>query len=129
MTLDTRQAQAAIDSYAEKIGVRPQDALASLGRSPVSFPAVSLGADGRPVPVVHSDETYDLLLDTPAPDVLDTEVTTLIRPFPLGLMTGAGLVVADPVFADPGVAGAIHQPRLSRHRGVVLGASRIRQRS
>jgi hypothetical protein len=28
-------------------------------------------------------------------------VTTLIRPFPLGLMTGAGLVVADPVFADP----------------------------
>ncbi len=110
VTLDTRQAQAAIDSYAEKIGVRPQDALALLGRSPVSFPAVSLGADGRPVPVVHSDETYDLLLDTPAPDVLDTEVTTLIRPFPLGLMTGAGLVVADPVFADPGL-----QARFTNH--------------
>jgi hypothetical protein len=61
VTLDSRQAQTAIDSYAEKIGVRPQDALASLGRGPISFPALSLGADGKPVPVVHSDETYDLL--------------------------------------------------------------------
>jgi hypothetical protein len=101
VTVDARQARAAIDSYAEKIGVPAQDALAALGQSPVSFPAVSLSTDGTPIPVVHSDEIYDLLFDTPVPDVLDSELTTLIRPFPLGLMTAAGLVVADPVFADP----------------------------
>lgn len=54
VTLDNRQAQAAIDSYANKIGVPPKDALASLGRGPVSFPALSLGADGKPVPVVRT---------------------------------------------------------------------------
>lgn len=110
VTLDTRQAQAAIDSYAGKIGVPPNDALASLGCSPVSFPGVALGADGRPVPIVHSDETYDLLLDTPPPGVVDTEVTTLTRPFPLGLMTRAGMLVANPTFADPGL-----QARFTKH--------------
>lgn len=98
--LDSPQAQAAIHSYAKNIGVPAQDALAALGHNPVSFPAVALGDNGRPLPLLHSDDTYDLLFDTPPADVLDSEVNNLIRPFPLGLMTGAGLVVADPVFAD-----------------------------
>jgi hypothetical protein len=110
VTLDNRQARAGIESYAEKIGVPAHDALASLAQRPVSFPAVSLGADGRPVPVLQSDDSYDLLFDTPPPDVLDTEVSTLVRPFPAGLMTAAGLLVADPAFADPGL-----QARFTNH--------------
>lgn len=100
VTIDPEQARAALAAYAETLGVPVADAMAALGPDPVSFPALALTADGTPLPVLHSDEVLDLLYGTPAPADLDTEVTAMIRPFPLGLMTGAGPVVADPVFAD-----------------------------
>jgi hypothetical protein len=52
------------------------------------------------MPIVHSDEGFELLLATPAPATLDRDVDSVIRPFPLGLMTEAGMLVANPVFAD-----------------------------
>lgn len=101
VTLDNRSAATAVGRYAEQIGVQARAALASLGPDPVEFAAISLDADGKAVPVLHSDETFDLLFATPRPDVLDKVVTNLIRPFPLGLMTDVGMVVANPAFADP----------------------------
>ncbi|RDI64036.1 hypothetical protein DFR76_109376 [Nocardia pseudobrasiliensis] len=101
VTIDNPTARAAIGSYAESAGVPAQDALAALGSEPVTFPSVALTADGHPIPILHSDDIFDLLLGEPPPDRLDAEVTTMIRPFPLGLMTGTGPVVADPAFADP----------------------------
>ncbi|MBF6331710.1 hypothetical protein IU452_24705 [Nocardia transvalensis] len=101
VTVDNAQARTAIDTYSQQVGVPAADAVAALGSGPVAFPAVALSAEGGPVPILHSDNAFDLLFGTPPPEVLDTEVTTMIRPFPLGLMTGAGLVVATPVFADP----------------------------
>ncbi|MGW0251792.1 hypothetical protein ACWDYH_34695 [Nocardia goodfellowii] len=97
VTLDQRQAQEAITGYAGRIGVPA----ATLGPESVVFPAISLGADGAPIPIVHSDDVFELLFGRPAPEDLDKRVATLIRPFPVGLMTGAGMVVANPVFADP----------------------------
>ncbi|MQY31728.1 hypothetical protein NRB56_73380 [Nocardia sp. RB56] len=101
VTIDPERARTALTAYADNIGVPVTDALAALGPDPISFPALALAADGTPVPVLHSDSVLDLLYGTPSPADLDAEVTTMIRPFPLGLMTGAGPVVADPVFADP----------------------------
>ncbi|MFI5782185.1 hypothetical protein [Nocardia sp. NPDC051570] len=103
MSVDNAAARAAIGSYAESAGVPAADALAALGSGPVTFPALALGADGHPIPILHSDEIFDLLLGAPPPVDLDAEVATMIRPFPLGLMTGVGPVVANPVFADPGL--------------------------
>lgn len=103
VTRDVEQARAAIDSYAAKIGVPAQPALAALGRDPVVFPSVALDANGIPIPIVHSDDAFDLLFGSPPPEILDQRVGALFRPFPLGLMTGAGLVVANPVVADPGL--------------------------
>jgi hypothetical protein len=99
--VDHRTARDAIVAYAQKVGVPTQDALAALGAGPVSFPALALSDTGAPIPITHSDDSYELLFGRPAPDALDRAVTTMIRPFPLGLMTGAGMVVADPVFAAP----------------------------
>lgn len=101
VTVDHRRARDAIGDYADKVGVPAQDALGALGSGPVSFPALALSATGVPIPVVHSDDGAELLFGRPAPDALDRAVATMIRPFPLGLMTGAGLVVANPVFASP----------------------------
>ncbi len=99
-TVDNERARTAIISYAQQIGVPAKEALASLGGSAVSFHAISLDASGRPVPVVNSDETFALLFGAPDPRALEADVRAVIRPFPLGLLTGAGLLVANPVFAD-----------------------------
>src|SRR5262249_26113468 len=50
--------------------------------------------------IVNSDETLALLFATPDPATLDRDVRNVIRPFPVGLLTGAGVLVANPVFAD-----------------------------
>jgi hypothetical protein len=99
-TIDNERARAAVNSYARRIGVPAADALASLGGNSVSFHAISLDASGRPVSIVNSDETFALLFATPEPATLDRAVESVIRPFPLGLLTDAGMVVANPVFAD-----------------------------
>lgn len=96
VTVDRARAAEAIGRYATGIGVPAPEVADSL-----SFPAVSLAADGTPIPILHSDDTFDLLFGTPPPDILDRQVRTMIQPFPLGLMTGAGLVVANPAFAPP----------------------------
>jgi hypothetical protein len=99
-TIDNERARAAVNSYTRQIGVPAADALASLGGNTVSFHAISLDASGRPVPIVNSDETFALLFAMPEPATLDRDVQSVIRPFPLGLLTGAGMVVANPVFAN-----------------------------
>ena len=51
------------------------------------------------MPVIHSDEGFALLFGAPSPAALDVALDTMIRPFPAGLMTGVGMLVANPVFA------------------------------
>ncbi|MFI6869243.1 hypothetical protein [Nocardia sp. NPDC050406] len=97
VTIDPQQAQQAIDTYATSIGVPTQQ----VGPNPPTFPAVSLAEDGKPIPILHSDDVFDLLFGTPTPDDLNAKVANLVRPFPLGLITGAGMVVANPAFAPP----------------------------
>jgi hypothetical protein len=105
MTIDNASARAAINSYTRQIGVPAADALAALGADAFNFHAISLDASGKPVPIVNSDETLELLFATPSPTDLDRDVASVIRPFPLGLMTDAGMVVANPVFADDAAKG------------------------
>jgi hypothetical protein len=100
MTIDNGNAHAAIDSYAKQLGVPAASALAALGTNAVSFHAISLDASGKPIPIVNSDEGFELLFATPTPTALDRDVDSVIRPFPLGLMTDTGMLVANPVFAD-----------------------------
>ena len=96
--------------YAELDKVPAQPAVRALGRGPLTFPALSLSRSGRPVPVMQSDVGYLLLFGKPAPQDLARLVTMLTRPFPAGLITGAGMVVANPAFAPPGL-----QTEFTRH--------------
>ena len=95
------QAARAIESYAATLGVPAGPAVASLGGAPLGFHALSIDAGGKPVAIVNSDEGFALLFGNPAPAELDRDVATLMRPFPAGLMTDAGLVVANAAFAGP----------------------------
>jgi hypothetical protein len=94
-------ARADVTAAAARQGVPAAPALAALGDAPVRFDALSLNADGTPVRVLNSDEGFDLLFGRPDIQRLATEVAALMRPFPAGLMTGVGLLVADPVYAAP----------------------------
>jgi hypothetical protein len=100
MSVDNDAAHAAIESYARQAGVPDSNALVALGKNAVTFHAISLDASGKPVPIIHSDEGFELLFATADPAAVDREVDSCMRPFPLGLMTEVGMVVANPVFAD-----------------------------
>jgi glycogen debranching enzyme len=87
-------------AYARGLGVPADAAVASLGTAPLVFHAISLDAQGRPVPIVNSDEGFELLFGDPTPADLETYVGSAIRPFPAGLMTDIGLLVANAAQAD-----------------------------
>jgi hypothetical protein len=94
-----------IRAYARTLGVPAEPGLAALGRDPLTFHAISLDERGRPVPIIHSDESFALLFGDPSPADLDTYVGAIMRPFPAGLMTEIGLLVANPALAGTAAQG------------------------
>ena len=95
------QARSAIAAYAKEIGVDDERAQRALGDTALQFHALSLDKQGLPVPVLHSDEGFRLLLtDTPAEDI-ERCIGDILRPFPAGLLTDVGMLVANPALADP----------------------------
>jgi hypothetical protein len=117
------EARSDVSAYAAATGVAPNAALGSLppstspaASSPstsarsasgagshadaVTFDALSLDESGKPVPVMHSDEGFTLLFGKPTPAQLERATGTLTRPFPAGLLTPIGMLVANPAFAQ-----------------------------
>jgi hypothetical protein len=88
-----------IVDYAASLKIPDGDALRSVDDSAVSFPALALTADDKTIPVIHSDIGFDLLFGRPSSTALERGVTALMRPFPAGLLTPVGVVVANPVYA------------------------------
>ena len=94
------QARQRIEAYAAAVGVPAGPAITALGNMPAIYHAISLDADGRPIPIVHSDEGFVLLFGQPTPAELDVYVGNLMRPFPAGLLTDVGLLTANAAFVD-----------------------------
>ncbi|MET3667500.1 hypothetical protein [Caulobacter sp. 1776] len=103
LELPAAEAAASIRSYADSLGLPAGPALRALDQKPLVFHALSLEATGKPVPIMNSDEGFALLFGHPSAADLDTYVTAIMRPFPAGLMTDVGLVVANAAFAGPEV--------------------------
>ncbi|WP_437280974.1 hypothetical protein WME90_10570 [Sorangium sp. So ce375] len=95
------EARRRVASYAESLGIDAAPALESLSGM-LSFPAVALDGAGKPIPIMHSDDSFVLLFTEPSPAALEEIAGRLIRPFPAGLRTPVGILVANPAFApDP----------------------------
>jgi len=103
VTVASADARRDITRYAAALNVSSDAALGSVGDSSVLFSALSLDADGKPIAVVHSDEGFDLLFGRPSPSTLRQVSKTLMRPFPAGLLTDVGMLVANPVYAAPAI--------------------------
>ncbi len=95
------EAEDAIRSYAASQGIAAAPALAALGAGELRFPALALDAAGKPIPVMHSDAGFALLFEDLDPVRVDEAVTVPLRPFPAGLMTEVGMLVANPAFCAP----------------------------
>ena len=101
VAIPNEKAVAAVFSYAVREKVAALPAIGALGPEDLRFHALALDAAGTPIPVLHSDEGFALLFADPDAESLDRAVTTLMRPFPAGLMTEVGLLVANPAFCAP----------------------------
>ena len=106
-----------IESYAASLGLAAAPARDSLGSAAVRFHALSLDAGGRPVPIINSDEGFALLFARPDAASLEQMIGAVMRPFPAGLMTDVGMVVANPVFAAPDVQSRFTK---SAYHGTVI---------
>src|SRR3984957_17993281 len=117
VTVPSAAARRDITAYAAALDIPDTAALRSIGNSPVRFHALALTADAKTIPVVHSDEGFELLFGRPSPGALRETLTAMMRPFPAGLETDAGVVVANPVYAARAV-----QARLTRnaYHGTVI---------
>jgi hypothetical protein len=101
VSIPQQAAVRAIETYAQAQHIDSQPAVVSMGKEPVQFHALALDGGGKPLPVMHSDEGFALLFAKPDPVALDRAVISTLRPFPAGLMTDIGMLVANPAFAPP----------------------------
>lgn len=115
--LDAPAARAAVTRHAAELGLDPHAAIASLDHGAHAFHGISLNALGKPVPVLHSDFGFALLLQAPPAAEIERELAALMRPFPAGLMTDIGLLVANGAFAAP-AQRALFGP--DRYHGAVV---------
>ncbi|WP_294322275.1 hypothetical protein [uncultured Sphingomonas sp.] len=100
VSLPAAQAKPRIEGYARSLGIPAAPALAAIGGDPLVFHAIALDDEGRPIPIVHSDEGFALMFADPSPADLETYVTAAMRPFPAGLMTDIGMLVANAAQTD-----------------------------
>jgi hypothetical protein len=117
VVIPSTSARRSISEYAAALRVSDEAALGAVGNSPVRFHALSLDADGRAIPILNSDEGFELLFDDPSPKALRRALMAVMRPFPAGLLTDVGVVVANPVYA-----ASTLQDRLTRnaYHGTVI---------
>lgn len=101
MRVPAADARRQVAAYAGGVGVPAAPALDAIDGEPVAYDAIALDASGKPVPIENSDVGFALLFGDPPASQLKTMAETIARPFPAGLMTGAGMLVANPVFAPP----------------------------
>lgn len=82
-----------------------------------TFNAIALDEACKPIPVMHSDEGFALLFTQPDEARLKTSLSAIMQPFPNGLLSPAGMVVANPAFAEPESYAIFGR---SRYHGTVI---------
>lgn len=83
----------------------------------IEFPALALDRNGAPIAVMHSDVGFAMLFGAPAERELMDAADLVLRPFPAGLATPAGIVVANATLAPDGVAENFGK---DRYHGAVI---------
>lgn len=99
VTITAEEAKHLIQQHAQKNGVPHNEALSSIGAQPLIYNALSLDEQGKPIAIMHSDDGFTLLFSRPSEAELLNIIKVTLRPYPAGLLTPVGLLVANPVYA------------------------------
>jgi hypothetical protein len=75
------------------------DALGAGSEAVYSYYGIALDAAGTPLPVLHSDVSFVMAFSEPSDAYLLRAAVTLGHDFPAGLLSPAGLLVANPALA------------------------------
>ena len=85
--------------YAEYLGLPYKEAIESIDED-IVFSALSIDGERNPVPVMNSTCGVSAVLYDPPEKTVLSVIKTILRPFPAGLKTPVGFVVANPAFSD-----------------------------
>ncbi len=124
-------AQARINAYAKAQGV-PAITAEPGPDGLVRFPALSLNAEGDPVQVVQSDPAFLLFFNDPDAARLDMILRQIAQPYPAGLMTPVGMLVANPAYESTSIQaiftkGHYHGPVVWPWQQAMMAAGLDRQ--
>lgn len=104
--LSAVQVRQRLEAFAATLPEPQRDTFDSLVRArgdlldkPFRFPVLSFNDDMTPVVVPHTDVAFTLFYGHPDENRTEEILTLLERPFPYGLATPAGHLVASPVFS------------------------------
>jgi len=100
VSLSSSAARQSVVDYTAQLNLPRAAALSSLNGSGVGYYGVSLDGEGNVIPIMNSDIGFMMLFDAPTVEEIEYALQGIMRPFPAGLMTPVGLVVASPVYAS-----------------------------
>jgi hypothetical protein len=74
----------------------------------LTFPALSLDENGKPIPVMHSDPVFALFLNHLSEEKLKAYLPIFSLPYPIGLYTPVGLLSTNPAYASTSLWKALN---------------------
>jgi hypothetical protein len=103
--------QANVASYAQAVGIADTSAQMQATDDGDQFSSygISLDRAGAPMPVMHTDHGFVMEFARPSEAYLQRVASTITKPFPAGLMSEVGVMVANPALAP--ASFAVNDPK------------------
>lgn len=117
VSVDAETAKKRAEEAARLAGLDAAPASWAQSTAPVEFAALALDRNGAPIQVMHSDVGYLLLFGAPSEREVDQAASLILSPFPSGLITPVGMMVANAAYA-PAELAADFGP--DRYHGAVI---------
>jgi hypothetical protein len=97
VSIPRAEAAKRVAAHAQELGIPAEPALEALPEE-LAFAALVLDGDRRPIPIMHTDDGLQMLFGSPSESDLTSIAWRLEAPYPAGLRTPAGIVVANPAY-------------------------------
>ncbi|KAI0648904.1 hypothetical protein C8Q79DRAFT_903844 [Trametes meyenii] len=122
VVVSARDAEARLENFVREAGLdgalRGEGGRGADVDADVSFYALSLKEDGEPVEVLNSDLGFNLAYGANVSRVFLRRVVEALQPYPRGLLTDVGMVVANPAYASN--TSLIHVLDRAAYHGTVI---------
>jgi ferric iron reductase protein FhuF len=99
--IPNQNAKNSIQRYCEELKINSTDSLIELGDQNVSFNTLAITENKTGIKVMHSDESFLLIFNSPSEMDLKKILTMLIQRFPVGLLIpDIGVSISNPCYSE-----------------------------